>query len=47
MLYWSYFLGLGIIVLALGELGWRWQHRRTKARRNVHHQALLMAPQRR
>jgi len=47
MLHWSYFLGLGIILLALGELGWRWQHHRAKARRNVHHQALLAARQRR
>lgn len=47
MLYWSYFLGLGLIILALGELGWRWQLRRAKARRNVHHQALLAARQRR
>ena len=46
MLHWSYFLGLGIILLALGELGWRWQSRRVKARRNVHHQALLAARQR-
>ena len=46
MLHWSYFLGLGIILLALGELGWRWQARRAKARRNVHHQALLSARQR-
>ena len=46
MLYWSYFLGLGIILLALAELGWRWQNRRGKARRNVHHQALLAARQR-
>ena len=46
MLYWSYFLGLGIILLALGELGWRWQVRRAKARRNVHHHALLNARQR-
>ncbi|ALW85371.1 hypothetical protein AUC43_09850 [Hymenobacter sedentarius] len=46
MLYWSYFLGLGIILLALGELGWRWQRRRAKARRNVHHQALLAGRQR-
>lgn len=47
MLHWSYFLGLGIILLAVGELGWRWQARRVKARRNVHHQALLAARQRR
>ena len=47
MLHWSYFLGLGIILLALGELAWRWQARRVKARRNVHHQALLGARQRR
>ncbi|MDB5236149.1 MAG: hypothetical protein JWR44_3142 [Hymenobacter sp.] len=47
MLYWSYFLGLGIILMALGELAWRWQSRRAKARRNVHHQALLAARERR
>ena len=46
MLHWSYFLGLGIIVLALGELAWRWQRHRVKARRNVHHHALLSARQR-
>lgn len=46
LLHWSYFLGLGIILLALGELGWRWQARRVRARRNVHHQALLAARQR-
>ncbi|GAA3982612.1 hypothetical protein [Hymenobacter antarcticus] len=46
MLHWSYFLGLGIILLALGELGWRWQSRRVKVRRNVHHQAMLAARQR-
>lgn len=46
LLHWSYFLGLGIILLALGELGWRWQRRRVKARRNVHHQAMLAARQR-
>ena len=33
MLHWSYFLGLGFILLALGELGWRWQRRRAAARR--------------
>ena len=47
MLYWSYFLGLFIILLALGELGWRWQRHRTKVRRNVYHQAILSARQRR
>ncbi|WP_152560019.1 hypothetical protein [Hymenobacter sp. IS2118] len=47
MLYWSYFLGLGFILLALGELGWRWQRRRRKARRNVYHQAMLSARTRR
>ncbi len=47
MLYWSYFLGLGFILLALGELSWRWQRRRTKARRNVYHQATLSARTRR
>ncbi|WP_201981427.1 hypothetical protein [Hymenobacter rubidus] len=47
MLHWSYFLGLGIILLALGELAWRWQRQRAKARRNVHHQAILAARQRR
>lgn len=46
MLHWSYFLGLGIIILALGELAWRWQRHRVKARRNVHHHALLSARQR-
>ncbi|MBD2767350.1 hypothetical protein IC235_05535 [Hymenobacter sp. BT664] len=44
MLYWSYFLGLGIIILALGELGWYWQRQRTNGRRHVHHSAVLMAP---
>jgi hypothetical protein len=47
MLHWSYFLGLGIILVALAELAWRWQARRVKARRNVHHQAMLGARQRR
>ncbi|WP_310394013.1 hypothetical protein [Hymenobacter sp.] len=47
MLHWSYFLGLGFILLALGELGWRWQLRRVRARRNVHHHAMLSARQRR
>ncbi|MGY3088948.1 toxin CptA [Hymenobacter sp. UYAg731] len=46
LLHWSYFLGLGIILLALGELGWRWQRRRAKAQRNVHHKAILTARQR-
>jgi len=41
MLYWSYFLGLGIILMALGELALRWQRQRAKARRNVHHHALM------
>ena len=45
MLYWSYFLGLGIILLALGELAWRWQRQRTKASRNVYHHALFSARQ--
>ncbi|GAA4357371.1 hypothetical protein GCM10023185_22040 [Hymenobacter saemangeumensis] len=43
MLHGSYFLGLGIILTALAELAWRWQRRRVKARRNVHHQALQAA----
>jgi len=43
MLHWSYFLGLGIILLALGELAWRWQRNRSRARRNVYHQTLLTA----
>ncbi len=47
MLHWSYFLGLGIILLALGELAWRWQRNRLRARRNVYHQALFTARQRR
>ena len=47
LLHWSYFLGLGIISLALGELAWRWQRTRRRARRNVYHQALLVARQRR
>ena len=47
MLHWSYFLGLGIIMLALGELAWRWQRNRSSSRRNVYHQALLTARQRR
>ncbi|MDB5269209.1 MAG: hypothetical protein JWP58_2249 [Hymenobacter sp.] len=46
LLHWSYFLGLSIILLALGELGWRWQRRRAKAQRNVHHKAVLTARQR-
>lgn len=46
LLHWSYFLGLGIILLALGELGWHWQRRRAKALRNVHHKAVLVARQR-
>ena len=28
LLHWSYFLGLAFILLALGELGWRWSRRR-------------------
>ena len=47
MLHWSYFLGLGIILLALAELALRWQRNRLRARRNVYHQALLTARQRR
>ena len=47
MLHWSYFLGLGIILLALGELAWRWQRNRLRARRNVYPQALFTARQRR
>ncbi|MFD2721491.1 hypothetical protein ACFST9_22445 [Hymenobacter monticola] len=47
MLHWSYFLGLGIILLALAELVWRWQRNKVRARRNVHHQAILAARQRR
>ncbi|MDQ2772295.1 MAG: hypothetical protein M3Y54_17555 [Bacteroidota bacterium] len=47
MLYWSYFLGLGIILLALAELAWRWHRHRVRVRRNVYHQALLTARQRR
>ncbi len=47
LLYWSYFLGLAIMLLALAELAWRWQRNRAKARRNVHHHAVLAARQRR
>jgi hypothetical protein len=47
MLYWSYFLGLGIILLALAELAWRYQRSRAKSRRNVHHHAVLSARERR
>lgn len=47
LLHWSYFLGLGIILLALGELAWRWQRNRLRARRNVYHQALLTGRPRR
>jgi hypothetical protein len=47
MLRWSYFLGLGIILLALGELAWRWQRRHAKSQRNVHHKAVLAGRQRR
>jgi toxin CptA len=39
-MYWSYFVGLAIIVTALLEIGWRWQQQRAKARRNVHHHAM-------
>ena len=39
-MYWSYFVGLAIIITALLEIGWRWQRQRAKARRNVHHHAL-------
>jgi hypothetical protein len=47
MLRWSYFLGLGFILLALAELVWRWQRNKSRARRNVHHQAMLAGRQRR
>jgi len=47
MLRWSYFLGLGFILLALGELTWRWQRRHAKSQRNVHHKAVLAGRQRR
>lgn len=43
MLHWSYFLGLGIILLALGELGWHWQRRRARAQRYRHHKVVLTA----
>ena len=46
LLHWSYFLGLGIILLALGELGWRWQHRRAKAQRDMYNKAILAVRQR-
>lgn len=46
LLHWSYFLGLGIILLALGELGWRWQDRRAKAQRDVHNKVILAVRQR-
>ena len=46
LLHWSYFLGLGIILLALGELGWCWQHRRAKAQRDVYNKAILAVRQR-
>jgi toxin CptA len=47
MLHWSYFLGLSIILLALGELALRWQRNRLRARRNVYHQAMLTGRPRR
>lgn len=47
LLHWSYFLGLAFILLALAELAWRWQRNKARARRNVHHQAVLAARQRR
>lgn len=46
LLHWSYFLGLSFILLALGELAWRWQRNRARARRNVHHHAVLTGRQR-
>lgn len=30
LLYWSYFLGLAFILLALGELSWRWARGRAR-----------------
>ena len=33
LLHWSYFTGLGIIVVALAEIGWRWRKARRKALR--------------
>jgi len=41
-MYWSYFVGLAIIITALLEIGWRWQRQRAKARRNVHHHAIAV-----
>jgi len=35
LLHWSYFLGLSIILLALGELAWYWTGRRSQVRRAV------------
>ena len=46
MLHWSYFLGLGIILVAFVDLALRWHRSRVKARRNVHHHALLATRQR-
>ena len=33
LLHWSYFLGLGLILTALLEIGWRWRKARRKALR--------------
>lgn len=30
LLHWSYFVGLGLIALALGEIGWRFRRKRVK-----------------
>ncbi len=35
LLHWSYFLGLSIILLALGELAWHWTGHRSRIRRAV------------
>lgn len=41
-MHWTYFVGLGIILVALLEIAWRWQRQKAKARRNVHHHAVAV-----
>ena len=44
LLHWSYFLGLGLILTALLEIGWRWRKARRKALRKQSKPALPAQP---